>query len=47
MGTSTSLDFRDAQISLNRAQEAYIAAQYQARIAMLELEQLAGIIAIE
>jgi len=47
MGTSTSLDFRDAQISLNRAQEAFIAAQYQARIAMLELEQLAGIIAIE
>ncbi|MCB0282144.1 MAG: TolC family protein [Calditrichae bacterium] len=46
IGTTTSLDFRDAQISLNRSQVSYIAAQYQARIAILELEQLAGIIEI-
>lgn len=46
IGTTTSLDFRDAQLSLNRSQVSFIAAQYQARIAILELEQLAGIIEI-
>ena len=47
IGSSTSLDFRDAQISLNRAQTSYIVAQYQARIALLQIEQLAGVIDIE
>ncbi len=47
LGATTSLDFRDAQVNLNRARVNFIAAQYQARIALLELEQLAGVIQID
>lgn len=46
IGTSTSLEFRDAQVNLTRAQTSLIAARFQARIAYLEIEQLIGRIEI-
>jgi len=46
VGTVSSLEFRDAQINLNRAQIALIAARYQARVARLNVEQLTGQITI-
>ncbi len=46
-GASDSLDFRDAQVNLNRAQTTLIIARFQARIALLEIQQLIGQIAIE
>ncbi|RMH74117.1 MAG: TolC family protein [Gemmatimonadetes bacterium] len=42
LGTVSALDFRDAQVSLSRAQTALIGARYQARMTYLELEQLTG-----
>jgi outer membrane protein TolC len=42
LGTTTSLDYRDAQIKLVRAQAAYITSRYQARISRLEIDQLTG-----
>jgi outer membrane protein TolC len=47
IGTSSSLEFRDAQVNLTRAQTALITARFQARISFLEIEQLIGRIAIE
>jgi outer membrane protein TolC len=47
IGTSTSLEFRDAQVNLLRAQSTLIAARYQARISRLEIEQLIGRLEIE
>lgn len=47
IGTTNSLEFRDAQINLILAQTALIAARYQARITKLEIEQLIGSVAIE
>lgn len=47
IGTANSLEFRDAQINLIRAQTALIAARYQARITRLEIEQLIGRVGIE
>ncbi len=47
IGTASSLEFRDAQINLIRAQTALIAARYQARIPRLEIEQLIGRVGIE
>ncbi|MBD3225251.1 MAG: hypothetical protein GF313_11010 [Caldithrix sp.] len=47
MGTSTSLEFRDAQVNFNRAQIALISAKYQARISHLELERLIGKLTID
>ena len=41
-GAVNSLEFRDAQINLARAQSNLIAAKFQARITILELEQLTG-----
>ncbi len=41
-GASSSLDFRDAQVSLANAQTALITARFQARISNLELDQLTG-----
>ena len=46
-GAASSLEFRDAQLSYARAQSALIAAKYQARIALLEIEQLMGDIRIQ
>ncbi len=46
-GASSSLEFRDAQVNFARAQSALISAQYQARIAMLEIQQLTGEIRVE
>jgi outer membrane protein TolC len=47
IGTSTSLEFRDAQVNLLRAQSTLIVARYQARISRLEIEQLIGRLEIE
>ena len=47
IGTSTSLDFRDAQINLTRAQTLLISARYQARITQLEIQQLSGSLNLE
>jgi outer membrane protein len=47
LGSATSLEFRDAQVSLNRALNALIVARYQARISRLELDRLTGDIRIE
>ncbi len=42
LGTTTSLDYRDAQIKLVRAQATYITYRYQARISRLQIDQLTG-----
>jgi outer membrane protein TolC len=47
LGSATSLEFRDAQVSLNRARNTLIIARYQARIARLELDRLTGNIRID
>ena len=47
MGSATSLEFRDAQLNLTRAQTTLIVARYQARITRLEIEQLVGRLDIE
>lgn len=46
IGTANSLEFRDAQLNLIRAQTALIAARFQAKITKLEIEQLTGNVAI-
>jgi len=47
IGTASSLEFRDAQVNIIRAQTTLIAARYQARITKLEIEQLIGKVGIE
>lgn len=47
LGGSSSLEFRDAQVSLSQAQISLIVARYEARITRLELDQLTGNIAVE
>jgi outer membrane protein TolC len=47
IGTSSSLEFRDAQVNLIRAQSVLITAGYQARITRLEIEQLTGSLSIK
>ena len=47
LGTTTSLDYRDAQIKLIRAQASYITSRYQARISRLEMDQLTGNLEIQ
>ncbi len=47
LGSATSLEFRDAQVSLNRALNTLITARYQARISRLELDRLTGDIRIK
>ncbi len=42
LGATSSLEFRDAQVSLMQARSALIAARFQARISRLELDQLTG-----
>jgi len=46
IGASDSLDFRDAQVNMVRANSSLIVARYQARITLLEIEQLIGKIEI-
>ena len=46
-GASDSLDFRDAQVNLSEAQVRLIVARYDARISLLEIQQLIGRIAVE
>ncbi len=45
-GAVNSLEFRDAQINLARAQSNLVVASFQARITILELQQLTGNIEI-
>ena len=47
IGIADSLDFRDAQVNLARAQATLIVARYQARITLLEIQQLIGKIEIK
>ncbi len=47
IGAANSLEFRDAQVNLNRAEIALITARYQARISRLEIERLIGRLAIQ
>ncbi len=47
LGTTSSLEFRDAQLNFTRAQTTLIEARFQARISRLEIEQLAGILNTE
>jgi outer membrane protein TolC len=44
VGATTSLEFRDAQVSVVRTETSLIAARYQAAISRLELERLMGTI---
>ncbi|MBU8933245.1 MAG: TolC family protein [candidate division Zixibacteria bacterium] len=46
-GIVNSLEFRDAQLSLTKAQTSLITARYQARISRLEIEQLIGSLEID
>ena len=46
-GTSSSLEFRDAQVNFARAQTSLITAKYQARITILEIQQLTGRLEID
>lgn len=41
-GAVTSLEYRDSQVNYTRAQLSLITAQYEARIALLQIEQLIG-----
>jgi len=47
IGSATFLEYRDAQVNLNRSQIALIVSRFQARITRLEIEQLTGNINIE
>ncbi|MBN1407032.1 MAG: TolC family protein [Calditrichaceae bacterium] len=47
IGTSTSLEFRDAQMNLVQARNRQITVRYQARISRLEIDQLIGDIEIK
>lgn len=42
IGAASSLEFRDAQLNLVRAENTQIATRYQARISRLEIDQLTG-----
>jgi len=42
LGSATSLEFRDAQTSLALARTSLIAAQFQARLTRLVLDQITG-----
>ncbi len=42
IGASSSIEFRDAQVSLNRAQTTLISARFQARLTRAEMERLTG-----
>lgn len=46
-GASDSLDFRDAQVNYAQAQVRLIVARFDARISLLEIEQLTGNVALE
>ena len=46
-GASDSLDFRDAQVNYARAQVRLIVARYDARISLLEIQQLIGKLKID
>ena len=46
-GASDSLDFRDAQVLYARAQVNLIVSRFDARISLLEIQQLIGKVAIE
>jgi outer membrane protein TolC len=47
IGSGTSLEVREAQVNLTRAEETLVAAQYSARITQAQLEQSLGIIYVK
>ncbi|MCB0299443.1 MAG: TolC family protein, partial [Calditrichaeota bacterium] len=47
LGSVSSLEFRDAQINLIRAETALITARFRARITRLEIDQFTGQLSIE
>jgi len=47
IGAADSLDFRDAQVNLARAQSTLIVARFQSRVTLLEIQQLIGKLEIE
>ncbi|MCK5257015.1 MAG: TolC family protein, partial [Deltaproteobacteria bacterium] len=47
IGASDSLDFRDAQVNYAQAQVSLIIARFDARISLLEIQQLIGKVEIE
>jgi len=47
IGAASSLEFRDAQVNLIRAESLLITARYQARITRLEIDQLTGKLKID
>ncbi len=47
IGAADSLDFRDAQVNLARAQITLIVASFQSRVTLLEIQQLIGKVEIE
>ena len=44
IGSGTSLEVREAQVNLNRAEQTLVAAKYNARITQASLEQVLGVI---
>lgn len=46
-GAASSLEFRDAQVNFSLAQTTLLSAKYQARIALLEIQQLTGEIRVD
>ena len=44
IGSGTSLEVREAQVNLTRAEQTLVAARYNARIAQAQLEQALGVI---
>ena len=44
IGSGTSLEVREAQVNLNRAEEILVAAKYNARLSQAQLEQALGVI---
>lgn len=47
IGATTSLEFRDAQVSLARTQTSLIEARYQAQTSFLRLQQVSGLLSID
>jgi len=44
IGSGTSLEVREAQVNLNRAEQTLVAAKYNARMSQAQLEQALGVI---
>ena len=44
IGSGTSLEVREAQVNLNRAEQTLVAAKYNARMTQASIEQALGVI---